>query len=120
MALLGITLVAAVIYNQQNATVASVQEIESTLSTNITGNLRGNEQGKLTKQELVTSVIAKTVEVQKTHDTNLKIDFAFLDKNDKKTNQENAIESVQIQTSILNKNGEVRSLSVKRISLKQQ
>lgn len=122
---IGVVLIAVIVaagffYNQQNASVASVQEIESMLNTNITGNIRAEETGTMTKKELVSSIIAETVDVQKSHLNKLKIDFVFLDNKGKRTDLEKSIESVQIQTSLLNDKGEAHTKSVKRISLKQQ
>ncbi|USK62334.1 hypothetical protein [Peribacillus asahii] len=122
---LGLVLVAVIItaglyYNHQNATVASVQEIEATLNTNITGHLRAEEPKFMTKKEWVSSVIADTAAVQKSNNGNLKVDLVFLDKQGKPTNEETNIVSVQVQTSVINKSGVTVTKSVKRISLSQK
>lgn len=120
IALIAIIAIAGYYYNQQNASVTSVQEIKTTLKTNLTGNLRSEEKTKMTKKEWVSSVIAETVDVQKSLQKNLKIDFVFLDEKGKKTNQESEIESVQIRTFLLNDKGNPETQSVQRISLKQK
>lgn len=120
IALIAIIAIAGYYYNQQNASVTSVQEIKTTLKTNLTGNLRSEEKTKMSKKEWVSSVIAETVDVQKSLQKNLKIDFVFLDEKGKKTNQESEIESVQIRTFLLNDKGNPETQSVQRISLKQK
>lgn len=120
IALIAIIAIAGYYYNQQNASVTSVQEIKTTLKTNLTGSLRSEEKTKMTKKEWVSSVIAETVDVQKSLQKNLKIDFVFLDEKGKKTNQESEIESVQIRTFLLNDKGNPETQSVQRISLKQK
>lgn len=118
--LAAVIVAAGFIYNLQNGSVASVQEIETTIATSMMGKIRANEGTEVTKKELVTGVITKTIATQKSYHKNLQIDFVFLDKDGHKTNDESSIRSVQIRTALLNDKGEAQTQAVKRISLNQK
>lgn len=106
--------------NQQNASIAAIQDVNTTLQSSVTGNMRAMEKGKLSKKEIAAGLIREVIESQKSNSKDLKVEYVFLDKNGAKTLNDEEIDSVQIHIATLNDKGEEETSAVQRISLKQE
>ncbi|MEN1969697.1 hypothetical protein WMZ97_16665 [Lentibacillus sp. N15] len=101
--------------NQTNKT--STQEINFNLSTVSVGDARVSLNGSMDKKAVVPNLLLKVAESQKKHDHNTKISYVFLDDNGRATVNNDDIKSVQFKVELLNKKGEVETVSKERIEI---
>lgn len=110
----------------QNVNTSSIAEINSLADTLSVGSVRTeiDDEGKVDavavffdKEELIAHLTAKVVEVQKSHDYDIKLDYVFFDKDKKVTDREDDIRSVQFRVQYLDKQGEVKSNAERHLAV---
>lgn len=102
---------------RQDTNTTSIQQVQNILATAEYGNMRANGDTSLNKKETVANLVSSIVENQKKHGQNVKIDYVFLDKDSKVTENEDDIKSVQFRIQLVDDKGDLKSQAVQRISL---
>ncbi len=87
------------------------------LSSASVGDMRDNLSIGGDKKEFVSNLVSNVVKEQKNHGKDIRISYVFLDKNNKPTEDDDSITSVQFKIEYLNDKHEVRSTAEQRLSL---
>ena len=105
-------------FSQQKMNLYTIQTVNVALKSLNIGDLRNGSSYSMNKRDVVNELILEVVRVQKNHGKDLRISYAFLDHDNKITENENEIVGIQFRVELLNKNGEVESVSEQRQILK--
>lgn len=97
--------------------ITSTQNVGLGMSVLNVGEARESLSATMNKEALEANLLLHIAEEQKNHEHGTKISYVFLDKNGNVTSDLDDIESVQYQVELLNKNGEVISISRERIEI---
>jgi len=89
------------------------------LSSASIGDMRDNLSIGGDKKEFVSNLVSNVIKEQKNHGKNIRISYVFLDKNNKPTEDDDSITSVQFKIEYLNDKQEVRSTAEQRLSLNE-
>ena len=106
------------LFSQQKMNLNTIQTVNVALKSLNMGDLRNGSSYSMNKRDVVNELILEVVRVQKNHGKDLRISYAFLDHDNKITENENEIVGIQFRVELLNKNGEVESVSEQRQILK--
>ena len=106
------------LFSQQKMNLNTIQTVNVALKSLNMGDLRNGSSYSMNKRDVVNELILEVVRVQKNHGKDLRISYAFLDHDNKITENENEIFGIQFRVELLNKNGEVESVSEQRQILK--
>ncbi|MDF2535160.1 MAG: hypothetical protein K0R18_1319 [Bacillales bacterium] len=106
------------LFSQQKMNLDTIQTVNVALKSLNIGDLRNGLSYSMNKRDVVNELILEVVRVQKNHGKDLRISYAFLDYENKITENENEIFGIQFRVELLNKNGEVESISEQRQILK--
>lgn len=122
--LLVLILVVSIAYSSstQNITTNTTSEVELLAESVSAGIIRseidaGDNFAFIDKKELEANLIAQVANVQKKHGQNIKIQYAFLDKDNRITTVDDKIRGVQFQVQLLGKDGESKGMAERRVSL---
>lgn len=107
----------AFIAMKHQGNITSTQNVGLGMSVLNVGEARESLSATMNKEALETNLLLHIAEEQKNHEHDTKISYVFLDKNGNVTSDLDDIESVQYQVELLNKNGEVISISRERIEI---
>src|SRR5690554_6750870 len=94
-----VIVIAGFLYNQHSTNVTTIQEVDTLLKVNETGKSRDLQEGRLSKDEVIADIIKELVEVQKSHENDLRINYVFLDEEGEATEDEVLIESIQFEVN---------------------
>lgn len=107
----------AFIAMKHQGNITSTQNVGLGMSVLNVGEARESLSATMNKEALEANLLLHIAEEQKKHEHGTKISYVFLDKNGNVTSHLDDIESVQYQVELLNKNGEVISISRERIEI---
>lgn len=107
----------AFIAMKHQGNITSTQNVGLGMSVLNVGEARESLSATMNKEALEANLLLHIAEEQKNHEHGTKISYVFLDKNGNVTSHLDDIESVQYQVELLNKNGEVISISRERIEI---
>lgn len=102
---------------KHQSNVVSTQDVDFGLSTINVGDARNSLDGVMTKDAIVSNLLLKIADSHRNHEHETVVDYVFLDENDNPTNDDNEIKSVQFEVKLLNRQGEVESISTERIEI---
>lgn len=102
---------------KHQSNITTTQDVEFALSTVNVGEARESLEGNMTKDAIVSNLLLKIADAHKDHKYETVIDYVFLDENGNVTNDEDKIKSVQFEVKLLNKKGQVESISKERIEI---
>ena len=115
--------------SQQNITTNTTSEVDVLAESVSVGMIRGNlnEQGStnqnveyVNKDQLVSNLVANVEKVQKQHNYDIKLTYAFLDKNNNVANDENVIRGIEFRLQLVDpKTNKVKGTAARRLSLNQ-
>jgi len=103
----------------QNSNTRVTEEVKTMLSSASIGDMRDNLSIGGDKKEFVSNLVSNVIKEQKNHGKNIRISYVFLDKNNKPTEDDDSITSVQFKIEYLNDKQEVRSTAEQRLSLNE-
>lgn len=109
----------SLIFKKQNTADQTSTEVEAMLESSLLGNVRLGTDGGINKKELVANLVQSTINTTK-QDSDVKIRYVFLDKDDKKTTTDKDIESVQFVIETYKKGTNYKDMqtrSVRKLSL---
>lgn len=111
-----------VIYSgtRQSANVTSTQEVQVAMESSEIGTIRESATNALDREALVANLILEVVNTHKEQGKDIKIDYVFLDKNERETTTDSEIDSVQFTVHVLDDKGKSISNSTQRISLNKE
>lgn len=122
---LGLIIYAAYYFMAQNTTVRTTSEVDFIMQATNVGEVRSHVEDDsgldqvqfFNKDEVIANLIANVVDKKIAEGYEVKISYAFTDKNDKVTNVEDEITGVYFIVNYLDENKKVISTAEKRIAL---
>lgn len=116
--LMGVLISYGVMNMQTKGNHLSSQEIEIALESALFGELRQGKFDGMSKKEAIGNLISEVTQTQKGIDGAIRVDYVFLDAQNKVTEVEEDISQMQYQIVLLDRNGkEVRAVTSKRVVL---
>lgn len=106
------------LYSQQKMNNDTIQTVNVALKSLNLGDLRNGFHYSINKRDVVNELIFEIVKVQKNHGKDLRISYAFLNRDNNLTEKEDEIVGIQFKVELLNGNGKVESVSEQRQILK--
>lgn len=103
---------------QQKSNNDSIQTVSVALKSLNTGLLRSGSSYSINKNNVVNELILEIIKVQKNHGKDVRISYVFLNDENLPTENENEMTGIQFKVELLNKKGEVVSISEQRQILK--
>lgn len=112
------TIVVIVLFGLIHQTnIISTQDVDLDLASVNVGEARETLSTTLDKETIVSNLLLKISESHTNHKHDTSVSFAFLDENGNVTEDEEEIKSVQFKVELLNKDGQVQSVSRERIEI---
>ena len=96
----------------------TIQTVSFALKSLNLGDLRNGDPYSINKCVVVNELILEIIKVQKNHGKDIRISYVFLNRESNPTETENEIVGIQFRVELLNKKGEVESVSEQRQILK--
>lgn len=116
-----VTVFMYIVYLRQDSLVSATQNVEVTMKSTELGTVRTDATEALDKKAAVTNLALEIAEAYKGTPYDVKVDYAFLDKNGNVVSSNNSkdYESVQFRVSTLDEDGKTVAVSRQRLSLKE-
>ncbi|MEC3664926.1 MULTISPECIES: hypothetical protein [Bacillus subtilis group] len=112
-----VVIVGAIGFSRHNANVRTLQEVQFALESSNIGAARDGNELTLSS-DAVTNMIAEVIKTQKNNGNDIRVNYAFLNKDNEITSNPESANSIQFQIQLL-KDKKVVSTSESRLVLKE-
>lgn len=112
-----VLVILAFILMKHQSNITSAQNVDMGMSTLNVGQARESLSATMNKDALEANLLLHIAEEQKEHGNDTRISYVFLDKDGNVTSDLDDVESVQYQVELLNKKGDVISVTRERIQI---
>jgi len=102
---------------KHQSNIASTQNISFNMSGVNVGEARESLIGYMDRETIEANLLLKIAETQKSHEHETVMSYVFLDDEENITTNDDDVKSVQYKIELLNKKGEVESVSTERIEI---